>query len=262
VARRTETTSTGVATTLALAEQVVAKHLDEGVQRPIGIGLTLSVEGDETANTPEPNELWLRLEVGVEEVDGVGDGAVGDVRRRAVRRLGELRVVYDGDIEVECRKHYIRSPGSLLLYCSLALTSLTLDRQAPALLPQRPNEIFRCYRDKRKCCHSASPVGTPYSWQALMDNAYPTKSRFTDLNTSQSVTRHEAIYALLTRLSTDIRGEQTNGPRSGSALPAGTCRSKWWLFAQTLAHFNNLTTSADKLASNLRLRNSLITAQC
>jgi len=72
VARRAETTSTGVATTLALAELVVAKHLDERIQRSIGIGLALSVEGNETADTPEADELWLRLEVGVEEVDGVG----------------------------------------------------------------------------------------------------------------------------------------------------------------------------------------------
>jgi hypothetical protein len=52
---------------------------------------------------------------------------VGDVRGRAVRQLGELRVAYDEDVEVECIKHYIRSLESFLLYSSLALTFLTLD---------------------------------------------------------------------------------------------------------------------------------------
>jgi hypothetical protein len=105
----------------------VAKHLDKGIQRSIRIGLALGIEGNETADTLEADELWLRLEVGVEEVDGVGDGVVGDVRGRAVRRPGELRVAYDEDVEVKCIKYYIRSLESFLLYSSLALTFLTPD---------------------------------------------------------------------------------------------------------------------------------------
>jgi hypothetical protein len=136
VAQQAETTSTGVATTLALAEQVVAKHLDKGIQRSIGIGLALGVEGNETADTLEADELWLRLEVGVKEVDGVGDSVVGDVRGRAVQRPGELRVAHNKDVEVKCIKHYIRSSESFLLYSSLALTFPTPDRQAPAISPQ------------------------------------------------------------------------------------------------------------------------------
>jgi hypothetical protein len=52
---------------------------------------------------------------------------VGDVRGRAVRQLGKLRVAYNKDIEVKCIKYYIRSLESFLLYSSLALTFLTLD---------------------------------------------------------------------------------------------------------------------------------------
>jgi hypothetical protein len=106
----------------------VAKHLNKGIQRSIRIGLALGVEGNETADTPEADELWLRLEVGVEEVDGVGDGVVRDVRGRAVRRPGKLRVAHNKDVKVECIKYHIRSLESFLLYSSLALTFPTLDR--------------------------------------------------------------------------------------------------------------------------------------
>jgi hypothetical protein len=137
----------------------VAKHLNKGIQRSIRISLALGVKGNETADTPEADELWLRLEVSVKEVDRVGDSVVRDVRGRAVQQLGKLRVAYDKDVEVKCIKYYIRSLESFLLYSSLALTFPTLDRQAPAILPQWSNKILKCHRDKHKYCHSALPVG-------------------------------------------------------------------------------------------------------
>ena len=219
MARRAETTSTGVATTLALAELVVAKHLDEGIQRSIGIGLALSVEGNETADTPEADELWLRLEVSVEEVDGVGDGAVGDVRGRAVRRPGELRVAHDVDVVTSGRQEA----------SSYKALSHSPPRRRTTRLPiSHLNDSTRYSNVTGTNANTASQHHLSANLTRGSTNRQrPSyKSRFTALNTSQSVTRHEAIKSLLIRPSTDIQGEQTNGPRSGSASPAGTCRSK------------------------------------
>ena len=73
------TAGTSVATTLTKAVIVVAEDPNHRVESAVGVALAGGVEGNETAHTPEARKLWLRLEVGAENEDGVWKIGIGDV---------------------------------------------------------------------------------------------------------------------------------------------------------------------------------------